>query len=89
MALGAAPGHLRRMILRETLVLVSAGTVCGIPLALATGSALKSMLFGVKVQDAFTTVCCVAVLLAAGYVAGFFPARRAARLDPMAALRSE
>jgi predicted permease len=89
MALGATRAGVLWMVVRETLTVVAAGVALGIPISLASGKVLKAMLFGVKPQDTFTVVFCAGVLLAAGLVAGFLPARRAARVDPMAALRTE
>lgn len=88
-ALGATPNKVRQMVLRETLRLVIAGTIMGIPAAILGGRALKAALFGVAPQDPFTISFCFVVLMLAGCVAAYIPARRAAELDPMAALRTE
>ncbi len=76
-------------VLREALGLVLAGVALGTPCALAAGRLLEDILFGVTTYDAFTLAAVVAVLLAAALVAGYLPARRAAAVDPVVALRAE
>jgi predicted permease len=88
-ALGAAPGQLLRMILRESLLLVAIGAVCGIPLAFAASRAISSRLYGLGMADPLTLAVAVAALGGVAMLAGFVPARRAARVDPVVALRSE
>ena len=89
MALGARPGEVVRMILREGLVMTLSGVGLGFLLALGIGRALSSMLYQVSPADpiAFTLAPCV--LLAAALLACWLPARRAAKVDPMVALRYE
>ena len=89
MALGATPGNVLGMIVRETLALVAAGAIVGLPLAFVCTRVLKSMLFGVEPADPITAVVCLGVLLGAGIAAGYLPARRAALLEPVSALRAE
>lgn len=89
LALGATPANVLGMIVRETLTLVAAGAIVGLPLAFVCTRILKSMLFGVEPQDPITALVCLGVLLMAGVVAGFLPARRAALLEPVSALRAE
>lgn len=89
LALGATPANILGMIVRETLMLVAAGAAFGLPLAFVCARVLKSMLFGVEPQDPITAVACIGVLLIAGFAAGYLPARRAALLEPVSALRSE
>ena len=86
-ALGATPGLVVRLVLRETLVLALAGTVIGASVALATTGLLKSLLFGLTPTDPATIVGMVFVFVAIGLLAGAVPASRAARIDPVAALR--
>jgi predicted permease len=88
-ALGATPNRVRQMVLSETLGLVIAGTILGIPVAIAGGRVLKAALFGVAPQDPLTIATCSLALLVAGCIAAYIPARRAAELDPMDALRAE
>jgi len=89
LALGATPVSVLRMIVRETLTLIAAGAILGLPLAFVCTSVLKSILFGVEPQDPITAVACLGVLLMAGLAAGYVPARRAALLEPISALRTE
>jgi predicted permease len=89
LALGATPANVLGMIVRETLMLVAAGAALGLPLALVCTRVLKSMLFGVEPQDPITAAACLGVLLMAGLAAGYLPARRAALLEPVSALRTE
>ncbi|HVN06043.1 MAG TPA: ABC transporter permease [Bryobacteraceae bacterium] len=89
MALGARPADVLGGILRESLMLVAAGFLVAIPAALVCGRLVATQLYGVAPGD-FQTIAMVAgALLVTALAAGFVPARRAARLDPMAALRSE
>jgi predicted permease len=89
MALGAQRFDVVRMIMRESIVLVGAGIVIGIGAALASGRLVATMLFGLQPTDPGTIALAVAVLLTVSALAGYLPARRAARVDPMVALRAE
>lgn len=89
MALGARRFDVLRMVLRETLVLVAAGVVLGIPAALATTRYLASLLFGLTPTDPATIVVLSVAMLAVAFLAGYVPARRASRVDPLIALRYE
>jgi predicted permease len=89
LALGAQPGFVLRSVLRESLLLVVAGIAAGIPLSLAAGQLLRSFLFGVMPNDLLTLAGAVAVLAVVALVAAFGPARRAAKIDPVVALRYE
>jgi predicted permease len=88
-ALGAGPAVVRWAVLRETLTLVVAGTGLGIPLALGASRLIASMLFGVSARDLPTIAFISLLLLAVALSAGYLPARRASRIDPAIALRSE
>jgi predicted permease len=88
-ALGAQRGTVLRMILRETLALSLIGVVVGIPCALAATRLIAHMLFGVTPYDPVTLSAVAVALLAVGALAGFIPARRAMKVDPMVALRYE
>ena len=88
-ALGAQRGPVLWMILREVLVLSAAGLAISIPIALGTSKFLESFLFQMKANDPLSLTAAVAILLVAAVVAGFVPARRAARTDPVTALRHE
>jgi len=89
MALGASQGGVIWMVLRETLWMVAAGVVIGLLCALASGRLIGSRLFGLTAADPATLALSISVILLAAILAGFLPARRASRIDPMNALRSE
>jgi predicted permease len=89
MALGAQPSAVLGMVLRESALLVGLGLIVGIPAALASGRYVSSQLFGLAPNDPVTISGASAVLLAVALVASFLPARRAAMLDPLTALREE
>ena len=88
-ALGASPADVLRMVLRQSLVLTGIGIVVGLAGAAAVTQLLTSMLFGVKATDPMTYALVVALLIAVALLATYVPARRAMRVDPMAALRYE
>ena len=88
-ALGAQPGQIVGMVVGKGAKLVIAGTVAGVGGALALTGLLKSLLFGVGPRDVATFVTVPLVLVAVALAAAYVPARRASRLDPMDALRSE
>jgi predicted permease len=89
MALGAQRRQVLWMVLRESLVVSVAGTLVGLPLAIGAARALRSILFGVGPNDplAFAAAFCGMLLVA--LLAGYIPARRATKVDPMVALRYE
>jgi len=89
MALGARPGSVLRMVLGESLIVVALGLVVGIPAALACGRLVSSQLYGLEANDPLTIALAAAALLAVALAAVYLPARRAALLDPLAALRQE
>jgi putative ABC transport system permease protein len=89
LALGARPRELLALVLRETAVLAGAGVVLGAVLALVLTRALQSLLYGVQATDPATLLVGVVVLFVAALVAAADPARRAAALDPVHALREE
>ena len=89
MALGAGQQSIIRLVLRETSLLLVIGLVTGVALALATAKAAASMLFDLKPTDLLTYLLAALSLSAVAVLASFLPAHRAARLDPMVALRNE
>jgi predicted lysophospholipase L1 biosynthesis ABC-type transport system permease subunit len=89
MALGARAGQVVQLVLRETLWLVSIGVVFGLGAALVATQWVKSLLFGLQPHDPLTMGLAMLALLAVAAVAGYLPARRAARVDPLVALKYE
>jgi ABC-type antimicrobial peptide transport system permease subunit len=89
MALGALPRNIFRLMLGRALWLTGIGVAVGCAAALAATRALATLLYGVTPRDSLSFAVAIAVLLAVGVVATLLPARRAARLDPMQALRHE
>jgi predicted permease len=89
LALGAQPGQVRGMILRESTLLAVAGIVVGVAAALLLTRLVKSMLYGIGPYDPLTLSAGVLVLLAVALAASWIPARRAAGVEPMEALRHE
>lgn len=88
-ALGAQRGDVIWLILRQAGVLVLAGVALGLALAFASTRFIRSYLYGVKAHDAWTLAAVAVVLLVAGAAAAYFPARRAAHVNPVDALRAE
>src|SRR5579884_1546157 len=89
MALGAEPSSIRAMIVRQALTPVVAGLAAGIVLSLALGRLLAAFLFDTSPADPVTLAAVAATLIATAAVAGYAPARRATRVDPLVALRYE
>ena len=89
MALGAARGNVLRLVMREVVILAAAGLGVGIPVALALGKLVESQLFAMKAGDPAVIAGAAAVVLLVSALAGYLPARRATRIDPMRALRWE
>jgi ABC-type antimicrobial peptide transport system permease subunit len=89
MALGAQPTNVMCTIMGESMVLVLIGFAAGLPAALACGQLVSSQLYGVPAHDPVTFAAAIVILLLVGFIAAFQPARRAALLDPVAALRRE
>jgi predicted permease len=89
MALGAAPGGIQGMVLREMLWILAIGLATGIPAALTLAHVAKSQLFGVGSNDPVVVVAASLALAMAAFAAGYLPARRAARVNPIEALRYE
>ena len=88
-ALGASRAAILQMVLRETLLLAVAGLAVGIPCALAASRLVAHMLFGVSAHDPITILAVAVTLAAVAALAGFIPARRAMRVNPMVALKYE
>ena len=88
-ALGAQRGMVYRLILKEAGVLALAGIVIGTGCAILAATLMRKLLFGTPPWDITTLVCVAGVLGASALLASFLPARRAASVDPISALRSE
>jgi predicted permease len=89
MALGAEQSRVLRMVLGEVAILIGIGLVIGLGAAMGTTRFIASFLYGMKPNDPWTLSLAAAVLALAAVLAGFVPARRASRLDPMNVLREE
>ena len=89
MALGAEPGGVVRMVLLQVAMLVGAGVLTGGLASLWATRYAGSLLYGLQPRDPVTLATSAAVLMAVGAVAGWLPARRAARIDPARVLRDE
>jgi predicted permease len=89
MALGARPGSVLKMVLGQGLSLTGVGVAIGLAIAMAVGRFAASLLYGISGTDHITFLSVPAVLVAAALVAIVLPARRAARVDPIVALRNE
>jgi predicted permease len=89
MALGAQQRDVTRLVLREAMTLVVLGSAIGIPAALGVSRVLRHQLVGVGVMDPPSLILALGILLATAALAGYRPARRAGRVDPQVALKSE
>ena len=88
-ALGAQPGQVRALVVGQGLRLAAVGVVVGTAGSLLATRALASLLFGVTPHDPLTFIAGSLVLLLVAFLASYLPARRAMRLNPVEALRSE
>jgi ABC-type antimicrobial peptide transport system permease subunit len=89
MALGAQRGRVVWMVLREVFVLAAVGLAISVPTALGASKLVESFLFGMKPNDPLALTLAMITLLSAALLAGYFPARKASRIDPTIALRHE
>ena len=89
MALGARRSDVLRLVMRQTIVVVTIGTGIGLALALAASRLIGSLLFGIAPSDPFAIGSALTVLIGVALAASYLPARRASQLDPTQALRYE
>jgi len=89
MALGARGDDVVRMVMKETMLLVAIGMAIGIGAALETTRLISTLLFGLTPNDPATIAAAALLMTFVAAFAGYLPARRAARVDPMTALRCE
>lgn len=89
MALGAGRGEVGWRVMREIALLMLSGIAVGLPVTLGASRLAQKMLYGVTGADPLSLAAAVLVLLLAGLIAGYLPARRASRIDPLTALRYE
>lgn len=89
MALGAQRGNVVWMVLRDVLILAILGLAVSLPLAFGASKLIESLLFGIKPGDPRALAAAIAILLTAALAAGYLPARKASRVDPMTAVRDE
>jgi predicted permease len=89
MALGAQRRDVLGMVMRESMLLVAIGVVAGVATAIAASKLVTTLLFGLPPRDPGAIIAATAVMLAVSLLAGFLPARRASRVDPMVALHYE
>jgi ABC-type antimicrobial peptide transport system permease subunit len=89
MALGAQRVDVARMVIGESLLLVGIGIALGLAAALAAGHLVTTVLFGLAPTDAVTIAAAIALMIVVASLAGYVPARRASRVDPLVALRYE
>jgi ABC-type antimicrobial peptide transport system permease subunit len=89
MALGAQRADVMRQVLVESMILVAIGVTIGVAGSLGAGRFVSTLLFGLAPTDMVTIAAATGLMIAVSALAGFLPARRASRVDPMVALRSD
>jgi putative ABC transport system permease protein len=89
MALGANPGAVLSMVMRQGFAIVTIGVIAGALLAAGAASALRGVLYGISPFDPIAWGLALSAMLGAAALANFVPARRAMRIDPMSALRTD
>jgi ABC-type antimicrobial peptide transport system permease subunit len=88
-ALGAERGRILAMVLKEVAILAGAGIAIGVPIALLLTRLVRTQLFGLTPNDPLTMGAAMSALFLVAILAGYVPARRASRVDPLVALRYE
>jgi ABC-type antimicrobial peptide transport system permease subunit len=89
MALGARRQDVLRLVMSESMVLVVTGVAIGLAIALGASRLVSTLLFGLAATDILSRAVAVIVMLVVSSIAGYLPARRASRVDPMVALHCE
>jgi ABC-type antimicrobial peptide transport system permease subunit len=89
MALGAQRQDVLRLVMRESMILVAIGVATGVGIALASSGLVSTLLFGLPPRDIRSMLLAIGVMVAVSALAGYLPARRASRVDPMVALHYE
>jgi predicted permease len=89
MALGSTPGAVQWLMLRQALTMGAVGVAIGLPLGVGVALAIRRLLYGVAPTDPIIVATCVAILFAVTALAGYLPARRASRIDPVRALATQ
>jgi ABC-type antimicrobial peptide transport system permease subunit len=89
MALGATAGDVRRQILSDTLIMALIGIALGAVMSFALSRVISTLLYATSATDPLTFMMMVVILAIVALLAGYLPARRASRIDPMKALRAE
>jgi len=89
LALGAEPGGVIWLVMKEVLLLLAIGLAVGIPAALGLGRFVASQLYGIEARDPWTATATLILLTLVSAAAGLIPAHRASRIDPILALRYE
>jgi len=89
MALGADPWQVARVVLTRTALLLAVGVAIGFAMAFAAGQFFGQILYGISAHDPLTYLCAIALMAVVAFVACWVPARRAIRLDPLKALRTD
>jgi ABC-type antimicrobial peptide transport system permease subunit len=89
LALGAQPGYVIWIVMKEVLLLLGIGLAIGIPSAMLAGRYISSQLYGIQPNDPFIAMATTVLLAVVSVAAGFIPAHRASRIDPILALRHE
>jgi ABC-type antimicrobial peptide transport system permease subunit len=89
LALGAEPGTVLWLVMKEVVVLLGIGLALGIPAAIGLGRFVSAQLYGIQPNDPWIAVATVALLAVVSAIAGLIPAHRASRIDPILALRYE
>ena len=89
MALGASAQDVRKMVMKQGIVLALAGVFIGVAVALALTRLMTSLLYGVTPRDPVTMVSVAFILIAVALAATYLPARRASQMDPVESLRYE